>query len=134
MLMVDGCSSTVVELNVTDDQPDLSRASVAFALSAVTAISVNRAATYLRDHLHTISNADRTVEETYLAVCANVLGRAGHPSAGLVRSSVLGRPVDRWIEVFLPDVAAPAHLDEIIEIRRSAFADLCGPTRGVIGR
>jgi hypothetical protein len=127
---------TVVELTDNDDQPDTSRASVALALSAVTAIEVDRAATYLRDHLHTISKADRTVEETYLAVCANVLGRAGHPSAGLVRSYVLGRPVDPWIEVFLPDlpdIAAPAHLDEMIDITRTALTDVCGPPEGVIG-
>jgi len=43
--------------------------------------------------------------------------------------------VDPWIEVFLPDlpdVAAPAHLDEMIEIARSALADVCGPTEDAI--
>ncbi len=128
---------TVVELTDNDDQPDLSGASVALALSAVTAIAVDRAATYLRDHLHTISKADRTVEETYLAVCANVLGRAGHPAAAVVRSYVLGRPVDPWIEVFLPDlpdIAAPAHLDELIDITRTALTDVCGPIENVMRR
>jgi len=70
-----------------------------------------------------------------LPMCANVLGRAGHPAASLVRSYVPGRPVDPWIEVFLPDlpdVAAPAHLDEMIEIARSALADVCGPTEDAI--
>ncbi len=117
---------TVVELTDNDDQPDLSGACVALALSAVTAIAVDRAAIYLRDHVHTISNADRTVEETYLAVCANVLGRDGHPSAGLVRSYVLGRPVDSWIEVFVP--TCPTSPRQHTSTRSSTSHDQRSPT------
>jgi len=120
----------VVALTANDDDaPAVGRgATLALGLSAVTGIRPDLAARYLRDHLQTIRTADRTVEETYLAVCANVLSRAGHSAAGTVRSYVVSRPVDNWIYVLLPDAddtAVPAQLDDLVDIIRAALDDVC---------
>ena len=94
---------------------------------AVTDVPVATAAGHLRDRLTGLQATLTGPEKVYFAVCANVLSRAGHPAAAVVRSFVLNHglaPVYARLLPDLPTAAAPHDMHVLIEIIRGALDDV----------
>jgi hypothetical protein len=90
---------------------------------------VAAAAAHLRDGLTGLQATLTGAEMGYLAVCAKVLARAGHPAAAVVRSFVVDHDLTStsFYAVLLPDLpeaTAPHDTPAVIEIVRSALDDL----------
>ena len=104
------------------------RATVVVSIAiTVVGIPVAAAAGHLRDRLTGLQATLTGPEKVYFAVCANVLSRAGHPAAAVVRSFVLNNglaPVYARLLPDLPTAPAPQDMHVLIEIIRCALDDV----------
>jgi hypothetical protein len=94
---------------------------------AVSEVPVGAAAAHLRDGLSGLQTTLTGAEMGYFAACANVLARAGHPAAAVVRSFVVNHDRTSFYAVLLPDLpdaSAPQDTPALIEVVRSALDEV----------
>ena len=99
----------------------------------VVGIPVADAAGHLRERLTGLQATLTGPEKVYFAVCANVLSRAGHPAAAVVRSFVLNSglaPVYARLLPDLPTAPAPQDMHVLIDIIRCALDDVLSLAEG----
>jgi predicted ATPase len=94
---------------------------------AVSEVPLRAAAAHLRDGLSGLQATLTGAEMGYFAACANVLARAGHPAAAVVRSFVVNHDRTSFYAVLLPDLpdaSAPQDTPALIEVVRSALDEV----------